>query len=184
MTEQFEQSRKFIETLLVQRGYRMHAPPIAEGSVYAKKGDKARMLVVWLSEIAMNTIPTIVYRMNQEKVNIAVVIVKYKITPMALTSIRLLATQTDKKIIETFKFEDTLYNILEHALVPHHKICTKTEKQNILESYAVTKSQLPSICASESVCKILGAKKGNLIRIERPHDTMANEMSITYRIVV
>lgn len=74
-------------------------------------------------------------------------------------------------------------NILEHELVPKHIILSPEEREEVIKKYRITKlSQLPRILTTDPIVKIIGAKKGDIIKIIRKSST-AKE-SVYYRIVV
>jgi DNA-directed RNA polymerase subunit H len=74
------------------------------------------------------------------------------------------------------------FNILEHELVPKHKILSEKEKENVLKKYRATLRQLPRILSSDPVVKAIGAKPGDVIKIIRKSPVSGE--SIYYRVVV
>ncbi|MCD6226274.1 MAG: DNA-directed RNA polymerase subunit H [Candidatus Aenigmarchaeota archaeon] len=69
-------------------------------------------------------------------------------------------------------------DILHHNLVPKHIILSEQEKQEVINKYQIKKlSQFPRILKSDPIVKLIGAKPGDLIKIER-------ENSDYYRVVV
>jgi len=73
-------------------------------------------------------------------------------------------------------------DIFQSALVPKHEILDEEEKRKFIEKYGVSEKQIPKIKSTDPAVKILGAKKGDLIRIIRKSQT-AGEY-IYFRIVV
>jgi len=73
-------------------------------------------------------------------------------------------------------------NILNHELVPKHEILSAKEKREILEKFNITKDKLPKILGSDPVAKAIGAKPGDILRIERNSPTAGK--TTYYRIVV
>ena len=73
-------------------------------------------------------------------------------------------------------------DIMKHNLVPLHTILSEEEGQAILDQYGIKKLQLPKIQVTDPVIKIIGAKVGDIIKIERRSPTAA--MSHAYRIVI
>ena len=59
------------------------------------------------------------------------------------------------------------FDIFDHNLVPHHGIADEAEIELILKHYGITKSQLPRISKEDPAAKAIGAKAGNVIRIDR-----------------
>ena len=66
---------------------------------------------------------------------------------------------------------------LEHDLIPKHIILSEQEKQKIMTEFKIKKiSQFPKIFKTDSVVKLIEAKPGDLLKIERKN-------SIYYRMV-
>ena len=73
-------------------------------------------------------------------------------------------------------------SILEHELVPKHRILSPEEAEEVLRKYCVTRQQLPKILASDPVVKEIGAKPGDIIEIIRDSETAGK--TVYYRVVV
>ncbi|MEM2929459.1 MAG: DNA-directed RNA polymerase subunit H [Thermoproteota archaeon] len=73
-------------------------------------------------------------------------------------------------------------NILEHVLVPSHRVLSSEERETLLRKYNITPSQLPKILASDPVTVAIGAKPGDILEITR-RSTVAG-VTLAYRIVV
>ncbi len=69
-----------------------------------------------------------------------------------------------------------------HQLVPKHEVLTKEETKEVLETFGASKEQLPKILDSDPVCKEIGAKKGDVLRILRKSETGGE--SVYYRLVI
>lgn len=76
----------------------------------------------------------------------------------------------------------TKLNVLEHVMVPDHKIMTEDEVNGLLSSYAITTEQLPKIYHDDPAVKTIGAKVGDVIRIIRDSHTAGRAES--YRLVI
>ncbi|MCD6536618.1 MAG: DNA-directed RNA polymerase subunit H [Thaumarchaeota archaeon] len=74
------------------------------------------------------------------------------------------------------------FSVLEHSLVPKHRILPPEEAQSILEKYRIKPQQLPYILVSDPVVKALGAKPGDIIEIIRESETAGK--AVYYRLVV
>ncbi len=72
--------------------------------------------------------------------------------------------------------------ILEHELVPKHRIMNPEEVEELLKKYGIKKWQLPKILATDPVVVLLGAKEGDVLEITRKSPT-AGEAKY-YRVVV
>ncbi|MEM2142071.1 MAG: DNA-directed RNA polymerase subunit H [Candidatus Thorarchaeota archaeon] len=74
------------------------------------------------------------------------------------------------------------FDLFQHELVPKHVIASEEEVQMVLDHYRISKSQLPRILKDDPVAKMLGAKVGQVLRIERPSETAG--VTFYYRLVV
>lgn len=64
--------------------------------------------------------------------------------------------------------EKKKFTILEHELVPPHRILSKKEKERVFKKYGLkSPNQLPRIFASDPVAVAIGATIGDVIEIER-----------------
>ena len=73
-------------------------------------------------------------------------------------------------------------SILEHELVPKHRVLSPEEAEEVLRKYCATPQQLPKILASDPVVREIGAKPGDIIEIVRDSETAGK--AIYYRVVV
>ena len=72
--------------------------------------------------------------------------------------------------------------LFEHFLVPKHEILSEDEVKELLKKYNVTKDKLPKILVTDPAVKAIGAKVGDVIKIERESPTAG--ISYYYRVVV
>jgi DNA-directed RNA polymerase subunit H len=73
-------------------------------------------------------------------------------------------------------------DIMKHNLVPLHTILSEEEGKAVLAKYEISMLQLPKIQVTDPVIKMIGAKVGDIIKIERRSPTA--ELSFAYRIVI
>jgi DNA-directed RNA polymerase subunit H len=73
-------------------------------------------------------------------------------------------------------------DILDHVLVPRHRILSAEEKEAVLKKYNIKPSQLPKMLVSDPVAVAIGAKPGDVIEIIRK-SPVAGE-TLAYRVVV
>ena len=67
-------------------------------------------------------------------------------------------------------------------MVPKHEIMKKEEVEELLKKYDITKDKLPKILISDPMVKLLNAKVGDVIKIERNSPTAGKYYY--YRVVV
>ncbi len=73
-------------------------------------------------------------------------------------------------------------SILEHELVPKHKIIEEEEVKKLLDTYKIKKEQLPKIKLSDPVIKGIKAKVGDIVKITRQSRTARK--AFFYRLVI
>ncbi len=76
----------------------------------------------------------------------------------------------------------TKLNVLEHVMVPDHKIMSEDEVSALLSHYNITTEQLPKIYHDDPAVKIIGANVEDVIRIVRMSHTAGRAEA--YRLVV
>ena len=75
------------------------------------------------------------------------------------------------------------FNILNHTLVPKHRVLNNAEVAEIMNKYNITeKSQFPEISRFDPVARAIGIRPGNICHIIRPSKT-AREANY-YRVCV
>jgi len=73
-------------------------------------------------------------------------------------------------------------NILEHVLVPSHRILSEEDRKVLLKKYNIKPSQLPKILASDPAVVAIGAKPRDILEITRRSQVAG--VTLAYRIVV
>jgi DNA-directed RNA polymerase subunit H (RpoH/RPB5) len=75
------------------------------------------------------------------------------------------------------------YNILEHVLVPNHRVLTNDEHENIKQRYNIMDDiQFPEISRFDPVSQVIGVRPGQVCEIIRPSKSAIQ--STYYRICV
>jgi len=85
-----------------------------------------------------------------------------------------------KTVSKTKKEKD--FNVLEHELVPKHRIMSEKEVKELLKKLNISLRQLPRILASDAALQGLNAKPNDVIEITRKSRTTG--VSKYYRVVV
>jgi DNA-directed RNA polymerase subunit H len=64
------------------------------------------------------------------------------------------------------------FNILNHVLVPPHRIISVEEEKDVMKRYNITeKTQLPDISRFDPVAQVIGIRPGQICEIKRPSKT-------------
>ena len=80
--------------------------------------------------------------------------------------------ETDGIFIVVESIKRLQYNILEHILVPKHRILLQSEVQQIMTKYNINnKSQFPDISRFDPVARVIGLRPGQVCHITRPSKT-------------
>lgn len=79
------------------------------------------------------------------------------------------------------------FNVLEHQLVPEHRLVAEEEAARILKALKITRDQLPKIRKSDPVIQVLEKiegpiQEGRIIRVTRVSTTAG--VSEAYRLVI
>ena len=75
-----------------------------------------------------------------------------------------------------------LKKILEHEMVPKHEILKKKDAEDLLKKYGIAQENLPKIAEDDPVVQVIGAKRGDILRIVRKSPTAGE--AIYFRLVV
>ncbi len=73
-------------------------------------------------------------------------------------------------------------DVRKHILVPKHQKLTEKEKEELLQQYNITTSELPKILKNDPMATGVAAKPGDVIEITRNSSTAGK--SVFYRAVV
>lgn len=74
--------------------------------------------------------------------------------------------------ITVFNIQQLLFNILEHVLVPEHRILSNDEKKELYKKYNIHENnQLPEISRFDPVSKVIGIRPGEVCEITRKNKT-------------
>jgi len=64
------------------------------------------------------------------------------------------------------------FNILNHTLVPNHRVMDKNEVEEIMKKYNIKdKTQFPDISRFDPVARVIGLRPGNVCQITRSSKT-------------
>jgi len=79
------------------------------------------------------------------------------------------------------------FNVLQHKLVPEHRLLNDEESARVLKSLRITKDQLPKIKKNDPVIQVLERvhgpiSEGRIIKVTRLSETAG--VSEAYRLVI
>jgi DNA-directed RNA polymerase subunit H (RpoH/RPB5) len=99
---------------------------------------------------------------------------------------KLLSNNPDLNEIELFKDSELIFNILEANSVPEHILLTNEENKKFIIDYDINEKnkfrELPKIYDIDIICRYLGAKYGDIIKIINTNEVSG--YGIIYRIVI
>jgi DNA-directed RNA polymerase subunit H (RpoH/RPB5) len=88
---------------------------------------------------------------------------------------------TEKKYFNIFSVKNLQYNILNHQMVPPHRIIADDEKKEIFERFNITgPEKFPEIDRFDKVGMLIGLRPDQIVEIIRPSRTAIS--SIYYRL--
>ena len=91
--------------------------------------------------------------------------------------------ETDGIFIVMQNIKRLQFNILDHTLVPPHRVMNENEVKDIMKKYNITeKNQFPEISRFDPVSQVIGLRPGNVCEIIRPSKTAI--VSNYYRVCV
>lgn len=80
--------------------------------------------------------------------------------------------ESDKIFIVVESIKRLQFNILNHSLVPNHRVMNSIEVAEIMTKYSVSdKSQFPEISRFDPVARVIGLRPGDMCHIIRPSKT-------------
>jgi DNA-directed RNA polymerase subunit H (RpoH/RPB5) len=78
----------------------------------------------------------------------------------------------DNRFVNIYNIDNYLFNILNHNLVPDHKVLTDEQKDKIKKKYYVTNDkQFPEISRFDPVAQAIGLRPNQLVEINRSSPT-------------
>ena len=146
----------------------------------APSDDRALVHLHRDGKLGLKEVRTIADRMRSHSVSTAVVVSGNAVTPPARNHVTQLSKNEDLHV-QLFDAKELTVNILEHDLVPKHCVLRDDapERQRLLTKYAL--NELPRIATTDPVARFLGARRGQILRVERCNVTGGFDTS--YRVV-
>lgn len=78
--------------------------------------------------------------------------------------------------------EVTVFNVMNHLLVPYHEVVPEAEAKKVLAKYNASPDQLPKILETDAAARAISAKPGDVVKIVRKSKTAGQ--AIAYRLCV
>lgn len=180
--EELDQTiEEFRDEFVVKRG--LDRPARSDLTVQCTHNDNPTdMMYVFFpdeAKIGIKHIQGYVAKMEADKVQRAIVIVRQGLTPSARQAMKEVGPTY---IMEEFLESEMLINITEHELVPQHTLLTTEEKEELFSRYRLKEAQLMKMLAIDPVARYYGFKRGQVIKIVRKSDTAGRY--VTHRLVV
>ena len=69
---------------------------------------------------------------------------------------------------EIFKEEELMINLIDHEIVPTHRVLSEEEARDFYEKFNLTKKQMPRILNTEPVARYYNMQPGDICHITRP----------------
>ena len=99
------------------------------------------------------------------------VVVKDEVNDTLLNNLKHI-WESDKIFIILIPLQRLQFNILEHILVPPHRVLSESEKINIKNRYnIINDNQFPELSRFDPVAKAIGIRPGEVCEIIRPSKT-------------
>ncbi len=142
-----------------------------------------RIIVIWSKDPKLGTNMREVYqKIKKQECTRAIIIVDHSVTHWAKPIIQ--GLRQKKIYINIYTLKESLFNVMDHRLVPKHIICSAAEKKEIMMTYAINKSTFPHIKSTDPIVRHFGVLRGQLLKIIRQSDTQTKLEAISYRLVV
>ena len=149
-------------------------------NLITKINDNLLVYFVEESKVGINNIKCVQETLDNHNVNHGIIVYIGNITAFAKTFIDKL--REERYELEFFNYNELLYNITHHSLVPKHRLLSHDEKSFLLKHYKVSEKHIPCILRTDPVSRYYNAKPGNVFEILRSSDVCFK--SISYRIVI
>ena len=139
--------------------------------VLTKPNIKTATVYFFNEKVGINEMKELFKSLQSEEVSHLILITKYKLTSYAKKEMKLLGKNMEKEI---FYFDELIFNITQHVLVPKHELLTEAEQKLFLAKFG---KKVPHIKNTDKVCRYYNGKIDQVFRIYR-------KAELYYRIVV
>ena len=77
----------------------------------------------------------------------------------------------DSHFVTVINIQRLQFNILNHSMVPKHKILRKEEKDLVIKKFNIVDDNIPEISRFDPVAQVIGIRPGEYCQITRPSKT-------------
>ncbi len=126
--------------------------------------DHVTRSVVWVLKeprvVGVAIIKDLIRSMEENEAEEGILVGGARFTPAA-------KKQARESNVELVEGTYSSFDLFKHELVPKHYIASEEEVRRVLEYYGISKTDLPRIYRDDPAVRVLGAKAGQVIRVER-----------------
>ncbi|NWF95286.1 MAG: DNA-directed RNA polymerase subunit H [Candidatus Thorarchaeota archaeon] len=144
-----------------------------------REGEEVSKLVVWIFKeprvVGVATVKDVARGMEEAGAAEGMMVGGSRFTPAA-------KKQAKAMKVELVEGNYSSFDLFDHELVPKHVIASEDEVKMVLDHYGIKRPHLPRIMRDDPAAKLLGARPGQVLRIERKSKTAG--VAYYYRLVV
>ncbi|ELQ76996.1 RNA polymerase, 25-kDa subunit (common to polymerases I, II and III) [Trachipleistophora hominis] len=135
--------------------------------------DKEMLFVFFSDEekMSLKSVKILVENMEKQNIKNLILVLREGISPAA----NKFALECPMNIT-IFKEKELLFNVTKHSLVFKHRIISVEEKERLMDEKKIKEEQMPRILITDPVAKYLGARKGDVLEIERESETAGSAL--------
>lgn len=156
------------KSILKTRGFKVTNETTSEGffDIIGKSKEKGSIVVRIPDKpvVGVQYVRDFLEHIEQKKYNNAILLALTKYTHYA-------KKEAKQANIETFSVKFPFFDLFEHYLVPKHEIASEDEVVVLEKKYSIKKHQLPKISLDDPAVQLLGAKVGDVLKIDRDSPT-------------
>jgi DNA-directed RNA polymerase subunit H (RpoH/RPB5) len=146
------------------------SPSFSTLTIHAKK-DGILTLIFFPLEKKLNvpSVRTMCDYAKEKRCQHFIIVFVDTITPFARQFIANYRLPPNSTHIETFHIGTLQYNLLEHDLVPPHRVLTEDEVKAVEKKFGIVRTKFPKMLLTDPVSKILGLRINQMVEIIRDH---------------
>ena len=130
------------------------------------------------SKLGLKDVRQVEERMTEMRISHATVVLQGGVTPPAKAHV-VDKMRAQGYVVELFLLAELQFDLMEHHLVPKHRLLLPKEREAMFEKYGA--NNLPRMLLTDPVSRYFGLKRGQVMEIERISASGFHKM---YRIAV